>query len=305
MRIVEPEVYLLAQTTMCPVEQLLKPFKGNLQTYLAMIGADTWQTTPCTDGEMLVEVAGRLCYKAFGLGLNKNVTRVREGNDVYIGNLIDQDHGSVMEHSTVTFLFNNVSRILTHELVRHRVGVAISQESGRYCRMDDIAMYIPECFRGDREVMQLARDIVQSAEYFAKRVSEKYALDAPGTAFKRKKEVTSAIRRWAPAGHTTSLVWTTNHRNLRFVLQKRTEGGAEEEIQKLFDPIGYGMTALFPNMYQDFYRRSSGEWVSRKSKAGVRDRILDEMSKAKQLANAGNPHAALDYLLTALAEDVK
>jgi thymidylate synthase (FAD) len=147
MRIVEPKVYLLAQTSMDVKPP--KAFRGNLQKYLEDVGAVDWKTTPASDGEVLIEVAGRLCYKAFGLGLNNNISKVREGNEVYLANLAKQDHGSVQEHSTVTFLFADVSRILTHELVRHRVGVAISQESGRYVRSDDISFYMPECFKGE------------------------------------------------------------------------------------------------------------------------------------------------------------
>jgi thymidylate synthase ThyX len=93
--------------------------------------------------------------------------------------------------------------------------------------------------------------------------------------------VTSALRRFAPLGHATSLVWTTNHRNARFVLQKRTEGGAEEEIRKLFDPVGHGMKEMFPNLYQDIYRRDSGEWVSSYSARGLADSLRDLMHSDK------------------------
>jgi thymidylate synthase (FAD) len=112
---------------------------------------------------------------------------------------------------------------------------------------------------------------VEAGEDLARRLTIAFDLDNPKTAFARKKEVTSALRRFAPFGHSSSLVWTTNHRNLRFVLQKRTEGGAEEEIRKLFDPVGYGMKEMFPNLYQDIYRRESGEWVSKFSARGLAD----------------------------------
>lgn len=275
MRIVEPEVYLLAQTSMDVKPP--KAFKGNLQSYLEKVGAAEWKTTHCSDGEMLVEVAGRLCYKAFGIGLNNNLTRVREGNEVYLENLAKQDHTSVQEHSTVSFLFQNVSRILTHELVRHRVGVAISQESGRYVRADDIGFYMPDCFNSDLAVRGLIRNHIESGESLARQISSRFLLNDPGTSFARKKEITSAIRRFAPFGHASSLVWTTNHRNLRFVLQKRTEGGAEEEIRKLFDPVGYGMKEMFPNLYSDIYRRESGEWVSLFSVRGLADSIRETL----------------------------
>lgn len=285
MRIVEPKVYLLAQTSMDV--KLPKAFRGNLQKYLQDVGAVEWKTTPCDDGEMLVEVAGRLCYKAFGIGLNSNITKVREGNPIYLENLAKQDHGSVQEHSTVTFLFADVSRILTHELVRHRVGVAISQESGRYVRADDIAMYMPDCFKEFHGAAAgFIEDHVKRGEELAKQLAMIYYLDEPETTFARKKEVTSAIRRFAPLGHASSLVWTTNHRNLRFVLQKRTAGGAEEEIRKLFDPVGYGMKEMFPNLYADMYRRESGEWISKFSPQGLADDLRALIASGPEGRNA-------------------
>jgi thymidylate synthase (FAD) len=43
----------------------------------------------------------------------------------------------VLEHAQFTFFITGVSRGLTHELVRHRVGVAISQRSTRYVDEDE------------------------------------------------------------------------------------------------------------------------------------------------------------------------
>ncbi len=122
----------------------------NIIAALEYIGADDWVTSPTglqqkvSDGEMLVEIMGRLCYKSFAPGLNPNVTKVREGNDVYLGNVLKQKHGSVFEHATTTFVLINVSRIFTHELVRHRAGTAYSQESQRFVRLDNFQLYIPD-----------------------------------------------------------------------------------------------------------------------------------------------------------------
>src|SRR5690606_6314298 len=98
--------------------------------YLDAIGAKDWRT-PATqvksDGELLVEVAGRTCYKSFGTGLNANLTRVRADHAEYIGNILATKHGSVLDHAGATVGFAHVSRIFTHELVRHRAGCAYSQ----------------------------------------------------------------------------------------------------------------------------------------------------------------------------------
>src|SRR2546428_2420333 len=84
------------------------------------------------NGETLIELAGRLCYESFEIGLNPNVTKIRGSNAEYIRNILEKGDGSVTEHAVTNWAFLNVSRVLTHELVRHRVGVAVSQESLRY-----------------------------------------------------------------------------------------------------------------------------------------------------------------------------
>jgi thymidylate synthase (FAD) len=69
---------------------------------------------------------------------------VRGGNQEYLANIQGQRHGSVFEHASTSIAFLDVSRILTHELVRHRVGTAYSQESQRFVRLDNFSVYIPD-----------------------------------------------------------------------------------------------------------------------------------------------------------------
>src|SRR5467141_2996277 len=96
------------------------------------------------NGETLVELAGRVCYESFEVGLNPNVTRIRLNPKDYFGNLLRKGDGSVTEHAMVSFALIGVSRILTHELVRHRVGIAVSQESLRYVRPPELKFWIPD-----------------------------------------------------------------------------------------------------------------------------------------------------------------
>jgi thymidylate synthase (FAD) len=92
---------------------------------------------------------GRLCYKSFGTEMNANITRVREGNEGYIGNILKTQHGSVLEHASATIGFIDVSPVVTHELVRHRAGTAFSQVSMRFVRLQEIGFYMPQAFGVD------------------------------------------------------------------------------------------------------------------------------------------------------------
>jgi len=54
-----------------------------------------------------------------------------------INHVISSGHHSTLEHASFTFLISGVSRALSHQLVRHRIGVSFSQQSQRYCRFDN------------------------------------------------------------------------------------------------------------------------------------------------------------------------
>jgi thymidylate synthase (FAD) len=79
--------------------------------------------------------------------------------------------------------------------------------------------------------------------------------------FHVKKEVTSALRRLAPIGLSTDIIWTANARTLRHVIEMRTAAGAEEELRLVFDAIARLMQAEAPGLFQDFTRAEDGSWV--------------------------------------------
>lgn len=245
MHVVEPGAYILAETETNIV---------GMRDFLTEIGVEeSWgekhSGAAQSDGEFLVEVAGRTCYKSFGTELNKNLTRVRDDHQEYIGNILKTKHGSVLEHATTTVGFVNVSRIFTHELVRHRAGCAYSQESMRFVRLEDVGMYIPECIKEDGRGEELFREAAEAAEgYYGRLTALLVTDDMP---FSKKKEITSAIRRIAPSGHATNIVVTANHRAWRHLFELRTAGGVEEEIGVVF---GNDLFPQFKNRYPAFYQ---------------------------------------------------
>lgn len=224
------------------------------------------------DGERIVEVAGRLCYRSWVPGLNRNVTKVRADHAEYIANLIRSGHGSVFEHVSITFILSDISRICTHELVRHRVGTAISQESGRYVALDDKTQWRDTPSIGKpsnrarldakaRELIALIREVEE--DELRDRQAYKDG-DDPG--FTYKKALTSDLRTFAPSGLLTAMVWTANIRTLRGVIEQRTAHGAEWEIRELFDKIAKVCALMYPEFFADFVRSASGAWTTPNSK---------------------------------------
>lgn len=215
------------------------------------------------DSELLCEVMGRICYKSWRPGLNPNVTKVRLDSKEYLENILKSGHGSVLEHAQYSFVFENVSRVFTHELVRHRAGTAISQESLRYVRLSNIGFRVPPILADmEEEVIS----IVEKVEEFHKNAAEKFGLNKEGTPFHYKKEVTSALRRIAPMGLSTNLGWSANVRTLRYVIEKRTEKGAEEEMRFVFQQVAEIMRRECPILFGDMLTNDEGEVAPKWSK---------------------------------------
>ncbi len=255
MKLIEPTVYLIGETRLlAEVEHGESGVPGvylELPTYLDSINASDYKSNALTDSEELIEAYGKLCYRSWLAGLNKNVKTVREDNKKYIGNILSVNHGSVLEHCWTNWIFKDVSRVLTHELVRHRVGTAFSQESLRYVRLDDLSAWLPSCFKGDSEIEASFIAFYEASESLQKKVSAHYKLDDDGVNFHKKKEVTSAMRRMAPDGLATTIGFSCNFRTLRHLIQLRTAVGAEEEIRLLFNKIAKFSAIRWPAIFQD------------------------------------------------------
>jgi thymidylate synthase ThyX len=146
----------------------------------------------------------------------------------------------------------------THELVRHRAGSAFSQESLRYVRLTDIGFRVPPALEPVRDQVL---SIVERLEEFQVSAAKELGIDEEGVPFHVKKEVTSALRRLAPIGLSTDILWTANARTLRHVIEMRTAEGAEEELRLVFDKVARLMQAEAPGLFQDFSRQEDGSWV--------------------------------------------
>ena len=168
----------------------------------------------------------------------------------------------MLEHVSFSFVLHNVSRVLTHELVRHRPGTAISQESLRFVRLADIPFWFPEWARADDELMKRATALLEQMEEFQRWMAGHFGLDEEGVPFDEKKHKTSFMRRFAPDGVATGLVWTANIRTLRHTIEARTDPGAEEEIRLVFGKIGELMRAEAPALFGD-YTVDDGAWIPR------------------------------------------
>jgi thymidylate synthase (FAD) len=263
MRVIErPEVFLVSAPTLrlAEVNRYLKKVSDRTE------GDSTeWLTrvvkNELPDGEKLIELGGRLCYRSWVPGANVNVSKVREDSREYLGNILQSGHGSVLEHANYSFIFDDVSRVFTHEMVRHRAGVAVSQESMRFVRLTDIPFWFPEWALNDSRLMANAVILLEQMEDFQKWMSKHFDLDNDNVPFSEKKHKTSFMRRFAPDGVATGMLCTINIRALRHIVYMRTALGAEEEIRIIFDDVARLAQQATPNLMQDYSPNEHQEWV--------------------------------------------
>ncbi|MGH2863327.1 MAG: FAD-dependent thymidylate synthase [Solirubrobacteraceae bacterium] len=250
-----PQVFLVARPAVVV---------DGMRAYLESVGGTSWldmredKREELKEGELLAEFGGRMCYRSWEPGLNPNVTRIRTDQQAYFANVLQSAHGSVLEHANYSFALRNCSRVLTHELVRHRAGSAFSQESLRYVRLTDIGFRVPPTLEPLRDQVI---SIVEALEEFQLSAAEQLDIDSGEMPFHIKKEITSALRRLAPIGLSTDILWTANVRTLRHVIEMRTAPGAEEELRTVFNLVAETMKSEAPSLFQDFTRTEDGSWL--------------------------------------------
>ena len=91
--------------------------------------------------ERTVAMAARICYSAVGAEqLAEQMTDEQVGK--LVDKIVEMGHLSTFEHVTFTFAVEGVSRVLTHQLVRHRIA-SYSQQSQRYVKEHDFEYIVP------------------------------------------------------------------------------------------------------------------------------------------------------------------
>lgn len=98
--------------------------------------------------EKLIATAAKWCYSPMGIEeLSEKLTdkEIRK----FLKKLMSLGHESPVEHACFSFAVEGVSRVLTHQLVRHRIA-SYSQQSQRYVRLNQFAYIIPPEIADDK-----------------------------------------------------------------------------------------------------------------------------------------------------------
>lgn len=201
-------------------------------------------------GEILCSFYAKACYASLTDKKNKNISKTRSIYDNLIGT-INSGHGSVIEHVNLNFMITNCSRVFTHELVRHRVGTAFSQTSGRYVRSDILNMIVDPILQPIIDSGHAEKGRKMLEDWYNEAVRQMGLENVKD--FSTKKKMTSALRRWMPNGQANEIGFSVNLRTLRQTIEARTSAHAEWEIRMIFNQIYEAVKNKYPAIFADSY----------------------------------------------------
>ena len=151
-----------------------------------------------------------------------------------IQGVIESGHGSTIEHIVFTFGISGVSRTLSHQLVRHRAGVAFDQQSQRYVTFKGASTMLPASIEdADDEIRTSYQEAVEGS------MGVYGDLVAAGIPAEDARFV-------FPNATRTNLVMTTNLRALIHMSGLRLCTMAQWEIRRLFQLIRHEIFGVSP-----------------------------------------------------------
>lgn len=137
--------------------------------------------------------------------------------------LIASGHLSPFEHTSFTFSIEGISRVTSHQLVRHRLA-SYSQQSHRFVSINELNYVIPPSISRQKELVEKYHRLLKEAHQLYEEMMEKGipAEDA---------------RYVIPQAIKTNLVMTMNARELIHVCSLRLCLRAQWEIVELFQKV--------------------------------------------------------------------
>jgi thymidylate synthase (FAD) len=184
--------------------------------------------------ERTVAMAARLCYSPIGATeLAANMSDCQVGS--LVEKIADLGHLSTFEHVNFTFAIEGVSRVLSHQLVRHRIA-SYSQQSQRYVKAHDFDYIIPPSVAAN----------AKATEHFKK------LMDQIRDTYNGLIElgVQQEDARYVLANATeTKIVVTMNARSLLHFFQLRCCTRAQWEIRQLANLMRQEVRQVAPRLF--------------------------------------------------------
>ncbi len=177
-------------------------------------------------------------------GAISHAPQFRELNRERVENLINLlkklGHESVFEHACFTFRVEGISRVCSHQLVRHRLA-SYTQQSQRYVKLKNPKFVVPEEIMNSEFAEEYMEILEKASNLYRKMVKRGI-----------KKEDARFI---LPQGIETKIVITMNARELRHFLILRCDKSAQWEIRELAKKMLELVHEVAPILFDDLYNK--------------------------------------------------
>ena len=171
--------------------------------------------------DMVVYKAARTCYQA---GTIDDIAEpTQEQLEKFIRGLVRSGHESPTEHVSFTFAVEGISRVVSHELVRHRIA-SYSQQSQRYVDYSD------KNLAGDMYIPQEIKDSPMASEVYKKAIAESVSAYNALVDLGIKPQDARYV---LPNATPTQIIYTMNARTLLNFFGLRCCRRAQPEMQEL------------------------------------------------------------------------
>lgn len=245
-----PTCHLIARTTTSLSSQVFEDLE-EIDPEFCAVGRDSPYSLEALAPERLLQFSGQLCYLSFG----ESRTSFQD-QAAYLRRIMEQKHGSVLEHANASFLFLGVSRAMTHELVRHRAGAAYSQVSQRYVGSKHLRFVLPYEDSQNLELReQFYKDIDANAAQYRARIEllkKHFPPLAQETNTEYRKRIQSSARSVLGNYAEAPIVMTANYRTWLHVLTMRTGPYADVNIRRAMIQVLEELTRHSPAVFDHF-----------------------------------------------------
>lgn len=209
--------------------------------------------------ERIVAASAKLCYSpASAVSLLDDLDPLK--TMTFLDKLMDLGHHSPLEHISFTFAVEGVSRVLTHQLVRHRIA-SYSQQSQRYVKLEQFEYITPPAISENAEAKAIFEKAMnadqetyhQLVELLEASYTERYLSEGMNMQRAKAAAEKSAIedaRFVFPNACESKIVVTMNARSLINFFEHRCCNRAQWEIRNLADEMLFLVRRIAPTIFK-------------------------------------------------------
>lgn len=205
-----------------------------------------------TKNEKVIKHAAQGCYQSYSPKGTSNAQGKK-----YFDNILEQEHGSVLEHAFVGLFIYGIPRDCSHEIVRHRVGTAFSQVSQRYVDSSHLRFVMRSEIQGDKDLEDHFFDCIDNAHYQYKLLEDELKERSAKSSTRTRKVTQQMARTVLPNCTETQMTLTGNLRFWRHFLVKRGSEHADTPVRELAVKCLPMLHTQAPLVFNDFEEKIS------------------------------------------------